>query len=264
MTTAAPGPDGPGLGGPGLGGVLSAAARPQLVGRVERIGQAEADVVGLRVGPGDLVELGAGGPGPPLLAEVVAVDGGRATVLAYGDFRGHRVGDPVEPVGGQLEVPVGSELLGRVLDGLARPIDDGPSLRRLPSVTVHNAPPSALSRPAVVEPMPVAVRAIDTLLTCGRGQRIAIMAGSGVGKSSLLSMLVRGSGADVNVLCLVGERGPRGPPVPRRRPRTGRPGPQRGRRGHVRPAGAGPAQRGLRRHPDRRALPGTRGPASTC
>ena len=192
-------------------GRLSLAARPQVLGRVERIGQSEADVVGLQVGPGDLVQIGEGetgvGHGTAVLAEVVAADGRRATVLPFGDFRGHRVGEPVEHLAGQMEVPVGPQLLGRVLDGLARPLDDGPSLRSLPTAGIHNTPPPALRRPPVAEPLPVGVRVIDTLLTCGRGQRIAIMAGSGVGKSSLLSMLVRGSDADVNVLCLVGERG---------------------------------------------------------
>ncbi|MGB5759376.1 MAG: FliI/YscN family ATPase, partial [Acidimicrobiales bacterium] len=177
---------------------------PQLLGRVERIGQSEADVVGLRVGPGDLVQLGGG---DPLLAEVVAVSGSCATVLPYGDFRGHRVGEPVEWIGGEMTVPTGHQLLGRVLDGLTTPIDGGPRLSTADAVAIHNRPPPAMERPPVVEPMPVGVRVIDTLLSCGRGQRIAIMAGSGVGKSSLLSMLVRGSNADVNVLCLVGERG---------------------------------------------------------
>lgn len=186
-------------------GRLSAAARPQMFGRVERIGQGEADVIGLRAGPGDLVRIGT--PDDQVVAEVVAVTGTCATVLPYGDFRGHRVGDPVEFLGGQMKVAVGQQLLGRVLDGLGRPLDGGPPLSRANAVPVHNTAPAALSRPPVVEPMPVGVRVIDTLLTCGRGQRIAIMAGSGVGKSSLLSMLVRGSGADVNVLCLVGERG---------------------------------------------------------
>lgn len=187
---------------------LSKAARPQMLGRIERIGQSEADVVGLQVGPGDLVLVGdESSSGDPVLAEVVAADGRRATVLPYGDFRGHRVGEAVDQLSGQMEVPVGPQLLGRVLDGLARPLDDGPELSRVGAVGVHNTPPPALSRPPVVDPMPVGVRVIDTMLTCGRGQRIAIMAGSGVGKSSLLSMLVRGSDADVNVLCLVGERG---------------------------------------------------------
>lgn len=185
-------------------GRLSAAARPQMFGRVERIGQGEADVVGLRAGPGDLVRIGTD---DPVVAEVVAVKGSCATVLPYGNFRGHRVGDLVEFLGGQMKVAVGQQLLGRVLDGLGRPLDGGPPLSRANSVSVHNEAPPALSRPPVEQPMPVGVRVIDTLLSCGRGQRIAIMAGSGVGKSSLLSMLVRGSGADVNVLCLVGERG---------------------------------------------------------
>ncbi|MEM9652376.1 MAG: FliI/YscN family ATPase [Actinomycetota bacterium] len=185
-------------------GRLAAAARPQLFGRVERIGQGEADVIGLRAGPGDLVRIGTD---DPVVAEVVAVTRSCATVLPYGDFRGHRVGDPVEYLGGQMKVAVGQQLLGRVLDGLGRPLDGGGPLSRANAVSVHNDAPAALSRPPVTEPMPVGVRVIDTLLACGRGQRIAIMAGSGVGKSSLLSMLVRGSGADVNVLCLVGERG---------------------------------------------------------
>jgi flagellum-specific ATP synthase len=191
---------------------LADVARPSLVGKVDRIGQAEADVLGLPVGLGDLIEVVGSaahrGEGPSqVLAEVVAVDGPRATVLPYGDFRGVKVGDLATVQGGQHEVPTGNDLLGRVLDGLGRPIDGGPSLAHLPTVPIHQQPPPALTRPPVNQPMPVGIRAIDTLLTCGRGQRVAILAGSGVGKSSLLSMLVRGSDADVNVLCLVGERG---------------------------------------------------------
>ncbi|MCP3989779.1 MAG: FliI/YscN family ATPase [Actinomycetia bacterium] len=181
-----------------------AAARPLPYGRLERLGQAEADIVGLRVGPGDLVEVGSE---EPVVAEVVAVSGSRATVLPYGDFRGCRVGEPVLSTGRQMQVATGRQLLGRILDGLGRPIDDGPRLSMQDAVTLHQSPPSALERPPVSDPMPVGVRVIDTLLTCGRGQRVAILAGSGVGKSSLLSMLVRGSEADVNVVCLVGERG---------------------------------------------------------
>lgn len=180
------------------------AARPLLVGRVEQLGQSQAEVVGLPLGPGDLVKVGQE---QPVIAEVVAVTGSRATVLPYGDFRGRRVGEPVLSTGRQLQVATGRQLLGRVLDGLARPIDGGPPLSMDDAVTIHNPAPPALSRPPIAKPMPVGVRAIDTLLSCGRGQRIAIMAGSGVGKSSLLSMLVRGSAADVNVICLVGERG---------------------------------------------------------
>jgi flagellum-specific ATP synthase len=137
----------------------------------------------------------------------VAVDEHRATVLPYGTMHGRQAGEPVEPLGSAMTVPVGPALLGRVLDGLGRPMDDGPSLDHLPRVGVHGTPPPALTRPRITTPLQVGVRAIDTLLTCGRGQRVGIFAGSGVGKSSLLSMLIRGTDADVTVLALVGERG---------------------------------------------------------
>lgn len=183
---------------------MVAAARPQLVGRVERLLESQAEIIGLPVGPGDVVVVGRTNP---VTAEVVAVSGSRATVLPYGDLRGRRVGEPVLSTGRPIEVATGQQLLGRVLDGLGRPIDGGPPLDKTGAVPMYNTPPPALARPRVAEPMPVGVRVIDTLLACGRGQRVAILAGSGVGKSSLLSMLVRGSAADASVLCLVGERG---------------------------------------------------------
>ena len=187
-----------------LGRRIRAAARPQLVGRVERLLDAQADIVGLPVGPGDVVEIGRS---EPVLAEVVAATGTRATVLPFGTLRGCRVGAPVLSTGHQLLVPTGRQLLGRIVDGLGRPIDGGPTLDTDGAVAVHHQPPDPLERARVSEPMPVGVRVIDTFLTCGRGQRVAILAGSGVGKSSLLSMLVRGGDAEVTVLCLVGERG---------------------------------------------------------
>jgi flagellum-specific ATP synthase len=183
---------------------VALAARPQAVGRIERLWDSQAVVVGLPAGPGDLVTIGRQ---ESVLAEVVAVAGTKATVLPYGTLRGRRVGEPVLPTGRQMEAPAGDQLLGRVLDGLGHPLDDGPPLERDGAVPIHNTAPLPLERPRVLRPMPVGVRAVDTLLACGRGQRVAILAGSGVGKSSLLSMLVRGGAADVAVLCLVGERG---------------------------------------------------------
>ncbi len=183
---------------------IRAAARPLRTGRIDRLGQHEADVVGLTVGPGDLVDVGEV---DPVTAEVVAVAGDRATVLPYGHFRGRRIGERAVARGGELLVPTGLQLLGRILDGMGRPLDGADEPSTHGAVPVHNEAPPALARPHIDQPMPVGVRTIDTLLTCGRGQRVAILAGSGVGKSSLLSMLVRGAGADVNVLCLVGERG---------------------------------------------------------
>ena len=113
----------------------------------------------------------------------------------------------VRHTGGPLRVPVGDQLRGRVLDGLGRPADGGAALDVLPEVTVELAAPPAMSRPRITEPLGLGVRALDALVPCGRGQRIGIMAGSGVGKSSLLSMIARGTDAEVNVIALVGERG---------------------------------------------------------
>ena len=110
--------------------------------------------------------------------------------------------------GGPLRIRVGEALRGRVLDGLGRPIDGGPVARRAsPRVAVENPAPHALSRPRIDHQVGLGVRALDALVPCGRGQRIGIMAGSGVGKSSLLSMIARGTDAEVSVIALVGERG---------------------------------------------------------
>lgn len=195
---------------------LTRAARPQHLGQLVRVVGLHAEIAGLAVGVGDLVTIGSSARSSerasdrtpdPVLAEVVAVSAERATVLPYGDLHGRRVGEDVRTAGEQLMVPTGMSLLGRVLDGLGRPMDGGPRLSGVEMVSLHNSPPPPLSRPRITESMPVGVRTIDTMLTCGRGQRIGILAGSGVGKSSLLSMLVRGSDADVTVLALVGERG---------------------------------------------------------
>lgn len=194
---------------------VAMAARPQHVGRLTRVVGLHAEIAGLDVGVGDLVTIGSDRPSSsrsgtqpaPVKAEVVAVASDRATVLPYGDLHGRRIGEDAFTSGEQLQIPTGPALLGRVLDGLGQPIDGGAELRGMTLVNLHNSPPPALSRPRVTEPMNVGVRAIDTMLTCGRGQRVGILAGSGVGKSSLLSMLVRGSDADVTVLALVGERG---------------------------------------------------------
>lgn len=183
---------------------LAALARPSVVGQLLKLTDGRAEIAGLPVGVGDLVTIDEA---RPVTAEVVAVESGRAIVLPLTSLRGHRAGEMVSTLGRQLDAPIGDELLGRVLDGLGHPIDRGPSIGHLPRVEIQGDPPSALHRPMVTTPMTTGVRAIDTLLTCGRGQRVGILAGSGVGKSSLLSMLVRGGDADVNVACLVGERG---------------------------------------------------------
>jgi FliI/YscN family ATPase len=143
----------------------------------------------------------------PVPAEIVGFRGTRALLMPLGDVAGLTAGTRVEAHGQPLSTPVGDALLGRILDGLGRPMDGKGSLlgRRRP--LVNSAPPDPLRRAPVDRPLPTGVRVIDSVLTCGRGQRIGIFAGSGVGKSTTLGMIARHAAADVNVICLVGERG---------------------------------------------------------
>ena len=109
-------------------------------------------------------------------------------------------------LGGPLPVRVGPDLLGRILDGIGRPIDQGPAILGS-DVSVLGVPPHPLRRGMVSEQLPLGVRVLDGLIPCGKGQRLGIFAGSGVGKSSLMSMIARGTSADVSVVALIGERG---------------------------------------------------------
>jgi type III secretion protein N (ATPase) len=145
--------------------------------------------------------------GAPLLAEVVGLALGEALAVPLGELIGVGVDDEVEASGQALEVSVGDALLGRVLDGLGRPIGGpplAPGLRQLP---VDRSPPPALGRAPVDAVFPTGIRVLDGLLTLGLGQRVGLFAGSGVGKSTLLGAIARGAAADVVVVALVGERG---------------------------------------------------------
>ena len=97
--------------------------------------------------------------------------------------------------------------MGRILDGLGRPMDDGPSLRNMEQRRVEGKALDPLARTLIEEPLETGIRVLDGMLTVGKGQRIAVMSGSGVGKSTLMGMLARNVQADINVICLVGERG---------------------------------------------------------
>lgn len=142
----------------------------------------------------------------PLLAEVVGFRNGTTLLMALGDLTGLRVGARVRLTHRSLQVTVSEKLIGRVLDGLGRPLDEKP-LPAGEERPVVADPPPPLERPLISEPLPVGVRAIDGFLTLGKGQRAGIFAGSGVGKSTLLGMLARFTQADVSVIALIGERG---------------------------------------------------------
>ncbi len=181
------------------------AARPLVQGRVARVVGLNLEIDGLQLPIGEAVRVET--ESGPVIAEVIAVQGTGLVCMPLGDLRGVRAGDRAEAAEGATSVPVGPQLLGRVLDGLGRPIDNGPSLAHMLRVSVDHHAPHPLTRNMIEEPLPLGVRALDTLTPCGRGQRMGIFAGSGVGKSTLLSMITRGTEASVTVLALVGERG---------------------------------------------------------
>jgi flagellum-specific ATP synthase len=181
------------------------AARPVRHGRLVELKGLHLLARGVDAAVGELVEIhGAAGPVP---AEVVASTPGGVVCMPLGATHGLRRGVAVHATGSPLTIPVGASLQGRVLDGLGRPVDGGPALSGLPRVPVENDAPPALSRARIDTQVGLGVRALDALVPCGRGQRMSIMAGSGVGKSTLLSMVARGTEASVSVIALVGERG---------------------------------------------------------
>ncbi|GAB6986965.1 FliI/YscN family ATPase [Nocardioides pyridinolyticus] len=182
-----------------------AAVRPLHLGRVSGLLGIRVTVTGLSAAVGDLLEIL--GPDGIVPVEVVASAPGLLTCLPLGDTTGLRAGDHVRATGSGLRIGVGDALRGRVLDGLGRPIDGGPGLTDLPQVPVDHPTPHALERPRIDRQLGLGVRALDALTPCGRGQRIGFMAGSGVGKSSLLSMIARGTEAEISVIALIGERG---------------------------------------------------------
>ncbi|HEY0487234.1 MAG TPA: FliI/YscN family ATPase [Mycobacteriales bacterium] len=187
-----------------------AAARPRVTGRVTGVVGLSLTASGVDAAVGEVVRIGTGtGAVGAEVAAIGASPAGLATLtcMPLGPLHGIRVGDPVEATGAPLQVAVGESLRGRVLDGLGIPIDGGPPLTDCELVAVEASAPNALLRQRVDRPLPLGVRALDTLVPCGRGQRLGIFAGSGVGKSSLLSMIARGTEAEISVIALVGERG---------------------------------------------------------
>jgi len=141
------------------------------------------------------------------LAEVVGFKHDKTLLMPLKELYGIAPGNKVSTFREPFSVGVGDELLGRVLDGLGNPIDQKAPLNLRQKRSVFALPPNPLKRQRITEPLQLGIRAIDGLLTCGKGQRTGIFAGSGVGKSVLLGMMARYTKADVNVIALIGERG---------------------------------------------------------
>ncbi len=141
------------------------------------------------------------------LGMVIGIEEERFFISPFSFVEGHKSGDRVEILNHGLYIPVGEELLGRVINPLGEPIDDKGSLNASTSIALMRPPISALKRGLIDEVFEVGVKSIDGILTCGKGQKMGIFAGSGVGKSTLMGMIVRGSNAPIKVIALIGERG---------------------------------------------------------
>lgn len=179
-----------------------------------RINGKVTQVVGLMVeseGPdasiGDVCYIYPSKSTQPLQAEVVGFRDNKVLLMPLGELHAIGPGCDVVGTGKPLTVQVGSELLGKVLDGLGQPLDGSVLPSRMGHYSTYSKPLNPLTKPRVAEPISIGVRAIDGLLTIGKGQRVGIFAGSGVGKSTLMGMIARGTSADVNVIALIGERG---------------------------------------------------------
>jgi len=180
--------------------------RARAEGKVRSIRGIAIHVTGLAAAIGDRCTIMAEGGRLPIDAEVVGFNGDDAVIMALGDA--HRVApwDQVHNDHRALSVPVGAGLLGRVVDALGRPLDGGPEIDGKLMPLTGDAP-SPMQRTPIEQPIETGISAIDGMLTCGKGQRIGIFAGSGVGKSTLMGQIARSHAGQVNVIALIGERG---------------------------------------------------------
>ncbi|CFX64909.1 ATPase, type III secretion system, FliI/YscN [Syntrophomonas zehnderi OL-4] len=166
------------------------------------------EATGPRVSIGELCMVGTNQADREMVpCEVVGFRNNRILLMPLGNLEGIGPGSEMIASGTSLKVNVGMDLKGRVLNGMGEPIDDGGRVNFQTTYPVMNPAPNPLKRKRIQEILPVGVKAIDGLITVGRGQRLGIMAGSGVGKSTLLGMIARNTEADINVIALIGERG---------------------------------------------------------
>ena len=188
---------------------IALATRAHYRGKVSRVSGMLVEAVGIPAAIGELCRIDRGVRGG-VEAEVVGFRGQHTLLMPHGDLHGIAPEQHVTSLGRSFTIQVGAHLLGASLDGFGRPLPGNhvdPAHPRAVTLPVHREPPPALSRPLIRDAMPTGVRAIDGLTTLGKGQRLGIFAGSGVGKSTLLGQVTRGTDADVIVVCLVGERG---------------------------------------------------------
>lgn len=176
-------------------------------GKVSRVVGLTVESIGPAVNINELCEIYNLKDDNPILAEVIGFKDNIVSLMPLGSLEGIGPGSPVIATGKRMHVSVGFELLGRVLDGLGNPIDRFGHIEGSALYPIYNEPPDPLTRKVIKTPLPIGIKAIDGLLTIGKGQRIGIFSGSGVGKSTLIGMIARNTAADINVIGLIGERG---------------------------------------------------------
>jgi len=176
-------------------------------GRISKIIGMTVEATGLTCSIGDVCRIRLDREDSEIVAEVVGIAENKVYLMPFQNLDGIGYGCPVTSEGAKLEISVCNALIGRTIDPLGLPIDGGPALPKGELISISGSPENPLSRPPISEIMELGVKAIDGLLTIGKGQRIGIFAGSGVGKSTLMGMIARNVRADVNVIALVGERG---------------------------------------------------------
>ena len=178
----------------------------KVFGRLQRVKGLCLEASGCRLSTGQRCLIERSGS-TPLEAEVVGFDGSKLFLMPLEQPTNLRSGDWVRPIHTDTRIPVGNALLGRVIDGVGRPLDGNGALKTDDTVPLEGEPINPLKRRPISEPLNVGIRAINSLLTVGKGQRLGLFAGSGVGKSVLLGMMTRYTSAEITVVGLVGERG---------------------------------------------------------
>ena len=176
-------------------------------GTVIRVQGLLVESYGPQVVVGELCQILLSSTDTAIWAEVVGVHDRRVQLMTFSEMEGIEVGNEVVALGESLTIPVSEKLLGRTLDSMGRPIDDKGFAGSTEWYSIFNDPPDVLKRTQITERVVTGIRSIDALCTVGKGQRLGIFSGSGVGKSTLLGMIARNTNADVNVIALIGERG---------------------------------------------------------
>lgn len=187
--------------------ILSKTDTLHYYGKVKNIVGMMIEASGLECNVGDICMLQNADGGSPVMAEAVGFKNGNILLMAYGDIKGIGLGSLVRSTGRKLRVPVGEALVGRTIDAAGKPIDGLGELGTKEEYDVDASYINPLARPRINTQLSFGVKAIDGMLTIGKGQRMGIFAGSGVGKSTLLGMIAKNVKADINVIALVGERG---------------------------------------------------------